>query len=184
MISLFDNAFKGTKQSTLMVFMNLGCNLACRYCYEGGMKGTFYMSPETADLLIALIESHFNEGRSVHVDISGGEPLLSIERINYISERCTSSAEKRGLHYTFNLVTNGTLLTGKRVEELSALGLRGAKVTLDGLKENHDHYRPFKSGSGSFDIIIRNICEIWIKIILLWTVVFLRINFHCRISTG
>jgi len=162
-LSLFDNAFKGIKLSTLMVYMNLDCNLACRYCYEGGMKGSFYMSPETADLLITLIESHFNEGRSVHIDISGGEPLLSIERIKYISERCMSSAKKRGLKYTFNLITNGTLLTKKNVEELTALGLKGAKVTLDGPKENHNLYRPFKSGSGSFDTIIRNIkdaCEI------------------------
>ena len=133
-LSLFDNAFKGIKLSTLMVYMNLDCNLACRYCYEGGMKGSFYMSPETADLLITLIESHFNEGRSVHIDISGGEPLLSIERIKYISERCMSSAKKRGLKYTFNLITNGTLLTKKNVEELTALGLKGAKVTLDGPK--------------------------------------------------
>lgn len=163
MLSLIDDAYKGIKQFSTMLVMNLDCNLACRYCYEGEMKGKFFMSHETADLFIHLIEKYFAEGKSIYIDITGGEPLLSFELIKYISERFKFSAEKRGLDYTFNLVTNGTLLTGKKAEELASLGLRGAKVTLDGPKESHDYYRPFKSGSGTFDTIIRNLketCEI------------------------
>ncbi|MBW1679516.1 MAG: putative geopeptide radical SAM maturase, partial [Deltaproteobacteria bacterium] len=46
-------------------------------------------------------------------------------------------------------------------EELVPLGLEGVKITLDGPAEIHNRYRPFKSGAGSFDTIIRNIKDTW-----------------------
>jgi uncharacterized protein len=52
------------------------------------------------------------------------------------------------------------MLTGKVAEELAALGLKGAKVTLDGPPECHDAWRPFVSGKGSFDVILKNIKEV------------------------
>jgi len=159
MLSFFDEINKRKKFNAVLV-MNLDCNLGCRYCYEGGMKGKFYMSSETADLLIDFIQSHcLADGKAVHLDFYGGEPLLSLNLIKSISEKLRSSTEKRGLSYTFNLVTNGTLLTGKIAEELASLGLQSAKITVDGPRENHDRFRPFKTGSGSFDTIIRNLKE-------------------------
>jgi uncharacterized protein len=61
------------------------------------------------------------------------------------------------LTYSFSLVTNGTLLTAEAVGRLEPLGLKSAKVTLDGPREVHDSFRPFRNGAGSFDIIVRNI---------------------------
>jgi len=46
------------------------------------------------------------------------------------------------------------------VEELVPLGLKGAKVTLDGPREIHDRFRPFVSGKGSFDLIVSNLKEV------------------------
>ncbi len=43
-----------------------------------------------------------------------------------------------------------------------SLTAQGAKVTLDGPREVHDRSRPFASGKGSsFDVIVRNIREVW-----------------------
>ena len=159
MLSFFDELNKRNKLNAMLV-MNLDCNLGCKYCYEEGIKGKLYMSAETAERLIDLIERNYlSHGKTVHLDFYGGEPLLSLELIKDISKRLTSSAEEKGLSYTFGLVTNGTLLTGKIAEELAALGLESAKITIDGPQENHDRFRPFKSGSGSFDTVIRNIKE-------------------------
>jgi len=160
MLNIFDVINRRSRRFNAMLVMNLDCNLACKYCYEEGMKGKLYMSGKTADLLIDFTEKNYlNEGKAVHLDFYGGEPLLSRDLIKYISQRLKPSAEERGLSYTFDLVTNGTLLTGKIAEELSSLGLKGAKITIDGPRENHNTFRPFKSGSGSFDTIIRNIKE-------------------------
>ena len=150
----------GTRFSAQVV-LNLDCNLACTYCYEGGMKGRRYMSPGTAGLLVELAErKYISQGKGVELSFYGGEPLMSVDLIVSISERLRESAAAKGAKYTFTLVTNGTLLTGKMVERLIPLGFTGAKVTLDGPRENHDRFRPFVSGKGSFDCIIANLKEV------------------------
>jgi uncharacterized protein len=145
----------------IMAVMNLDCNLACSYCFEGNRKGEHYMSRETADMLVKFVaESYLQSGKNVNIDFYGGEPLLSLGPIKDVSRKLKRLSEQEGLKYTFTLVTNGTLLTGGVAEELAALGLKGAKVTLDGPRENHDAWRPFISGKGSFDVILKNLKEV------------------------
>jgi len=156
----FDEVNEMNTGLSLMVVLNLDCNFSCVYCYEGEMKGNLYMSDDTADLLIAFIKDHFPENKNtLLIDFYGGEPLLSIELIKYISRPLKAFAESRGASYNFTLVTNGSLFTRKVAEELVPLGLESVKITLDGPAEVHNRYRPFKSGAGSFDAIIRNIKE-------------------------
>jgi uncharacterized protein len=143
------------------VVLNLDCNLACTYCYEGGMKGRNYMSPETATLLAELAEKEsIAHGRGVELSFYGGEPLMSLDLIYSLSERLQMAATAKGTTYSFNMVTNGTLLNGAMVEKLLPLGFTGAKVTLDGPRENHDRFRPFVSGKGSFDLIVANVKQV------------------------
>ena len=119
------------------------------------------MSPETADLLVEMIErEHIAKGRKVSLDFYGGEPLLSVDLIRSISTRLRKSCEEKGLPFEFSLVTNGTLLTRPLALELAGLGMRAVKITLDGPREVHDLSRPFASGKGSFDIIVKNILEV------------------------
>ncbi len=99
-------------------------------------------------------------GRKVSIDFYGGEPLLSLDLIRSIASRLKKSAEKKGVPFEFSLVTNGTLLTRPVALELKALGMKEAKITLDGPQEVHDRSRPFVSGKGSFDTIISNLLEI------------------------
>ena len=143
----------------ITVVMNLDCNFACTYCYEGEMKGKLYMTDETAGRLTDFIKERFAGKKFLNLDFYGGEPLLSLELIKTISSELKSFAESRGAAYTFTLVTNGSLFTRKTAEELASLGLTGIKTTLDGPAEVHNSCRPFKSGRGSFDLIIRNIRE-------------------------
>lgn len=173
------------------VVMNLDCNLACKYCFEGSRKGKFYMSRETADHFLEFVKSKIplspplSKGDSnistkkgsvndptlakggaggffeeIRITFYGGEPLLSVDLIAYISEKIKALAEDNGLTYNAYIVTNGTLLTRRVVERLKACGLKEASVTVDGPKDIHDIYRPFKGGRGSFDSIIRNLRDI------------------------
>lgn len=159
-LGFFDKINKKSKSFNAVVVMNLDCTLDCKYCYEAKMRGDHYMSSETADLLIDYTEKHYlSEEKEVHIGFYGGEPLLSFEMIKYISKKIKTLTEKKGIDYSFSLVTNGTLLTGQRAEELAELGLKSARITIDGPKDNHNRSRPFKSGSGSFDCIIQNIRE-------------------------
>jgi uncharacterized protein len=164
MLRILDVANESNRHLNAIVVLNLDCNLSCRYCYEGTLKGKHYMSRKTADSLVKCLKSDLESGKeSLNIDYYGGEPLLSLDLIKYISGQINEYADKKNIEYTFTLVTNGTLLTRRIAEELSFLGLKGARITLDGIQTNHDEYRPYKSGTGSFDGIFRNIqdtCDI------------------------
>lgn len=161
MLRTFDEINSHAKKFNAIVVMNLDCNLRCTYCYEGGMKGKHYMSQETLGLLIDFLKINaLSCGKDIHIDFYGGEPLLSYGDIINISQKLKALSEAQGLTYSFSLVTNGTLLTPAKAAELSALGLESAKITLDGPKDIHDQFRPFSSGSGTFDTIVKNIKEV------------------------
>ncbi len=144
----------------ISVILNLDCNFNCVYCYEGDMKGKLYMEDETARLLVEFVKAEFDNGKkSVNIDFYGGEPLLSMGLIRSISTEINSFIADRGGKFTFTLVTNGSLFKRNVVEELIPLGLTGVKITIDGPPEVQNKCRPFRSGAGSFDTIIRNIKE-------------------------
>lgn len=159
MREVFRTMNAGRKRFGAIVIMNMDCNLDCVYCFEGSQKGkTRYMTPETADKLVAFIErNHLAPGRTVSLTFYGGEPLMSLEMIISIATRIRERAQACNAEFSFNLVTNGTLLTEKTARTLGALGLKRAKVTLDGPPESHDAQRPFVSGTGSFRTILDNI---------------------------
>jgi uncharacterized protein len=145
-----------------MVVLNLDCNLACPYCYEGNFRGDLHMSAKTAgDVIEAVRREQIGKGRDVILTFYGGEPLLSIPLIREIAGRLKEEAAARGSGFAFNLVTNGTLLSRPVAEVLVPLGLNGAKFTLDGPRETHDLSRPFLSGRGSFDAVVNNVKKVW-----------------------
>lgn len=161
MLTRFSEANRLGKLFRAIAVVNLDCNLACGYCFEEGVRGKLAMSAETADLLVKWIErEQITRGRKITVDFYGGEPLLSRDLIRRVATNLRKSCDDRGVPFEFSLVTNGTLLTRKVALELKELGLKEAKITLDGPGEAHDAARPFISGKGSFDVIIRNLLEI------------------------
>jgi len=164
--SMLDRLNEKNAGLNISVFINLDCNFACPYCYEGDLKGKIIMSDETVDLLIAFIKEKFGISgfggagkNALNLDFYGGEPLLSLGLIKRISGAMKAFTEARGAEFTFTLVTNGSLFKKKVAEELYPLGLRRAKITVDGPAETHNKSRPFKSGAASFDIIMNNIKE-------------------------
>ena len=154
-MNLLNSAFRA------VVVMNLDCNLACRYCFEGARKGPYYMSRKIADGIIDLVKRKSTEDiKEIDLTFYGGEPLLSFDLVEYIASTLGAFAEQRGLDFLFSFVTNGTLLTIDKVRRLKPLGMTGAAVTLDGPAIVHDSLRPFKSGTGSFDIIVKNLLAV------------------------
>jgi uncharacterized protein len=161
-LSLFDRINKFSPGMDFIAVMNLDCNFACKYCFEGELKGNLYMSKETSDRLVDFIKERFTDNKNtLLVDFYGGEPLLSIDLIKQVSRELKAFTEERGASYSFSLVTNGALLKRKTALELAELGLKGVKITIDGPADIHNKNRPFKSGVPSFDTLIKNIKETW-----------------------
>jgi uncharacterized protein len=157
---LLDDLNNRNPALNITVVLNLDCNFACVYCYEGERKGKRYMSEKTAAHLQDFVKEKFTrEKRNLFVDFFGGEPLLSSPLIKSISKSMIAVAEKQGASYGFGLITNGSLFTRRMAQALLPLGLRSVKITLDGPPEIHNQFRPFKSGEPSFEVIIKNLKE-------------------------
>lgn len=155
----FDRVNRDSRRFNAIVTLTLDCNLSCPYCYEGNFRGRYAMSIATADLLVKLITERMDAGLSVSVGFYGGEALMALPLLKHIAGKLAEAARERGVNFDFNIVTNGTLLTRRTVEELLPLGLKGAKLTVDGPRDIHDQQRPFVSGQGCFDLIVANIKE-------------------------
>jgi uncharacterized protein len=161
MIGYFDWANSNARRYTALITLNLDCNLACPYCYEDHFRGKSYMSEATADLLVdSILNGPIATGKEVLLDFYGGEALLSVPLIYRIARPLYAAAAGKGTTFSFNLVTNGTLLTPQVVEDLLPLGLVAARVTIDGPPDIHNIQRPFVSGKGSFDLIVKNLKDV------------------------
>jgi outer membrane receptor protein involved in Fe transport len=71
MLAFMDKVNSRSKRFNAIVVLNLDCNLACAYCFEEGLKGSRYMSEETAGLLVRFIERRIEERLDVHIDFYG-----------------------------------------------------------------------------------------------------------------
>jgi uncharacterized protein len=143
-----------------IVVMNLDCNLACPYCFEGNRKGKQYLSEETAAEFVRFIGARLPGKNTISPVFYGGEPLLSGDMIVRLSRMLRDLADANGVGYEFGMITNGTLLNRPLVERLRPFGFRAANVTLDGPRDVHNTSRPFTNGAGSFDTIVRNLRDV------------------------
>lgn len=135
------------------------CNLRCSYCAYSGLyynreHSSERMSVETAMSAIDFLLEHSDEMKELHISFYGGEPLLEFDLI----KKCVSYVKEKveGKRVTFGMTTNGTLLTEEVVSYLVAHDFSLA-VSLDGSKKEHDSNRKFRSGKGSFDLIMKNL---------------------------
>ena len=116
------------------------CNLRCTHCYqeEHSTDCTFEQLKALFEQYKAFCAEHGFRG---HINITGGEPLLSENLFPLMSLLEDNNT-------TFGLLTNGTLIDAETAERLAGFkGLSFVQVSIDGTKATHDSVR----GKGSFD---------------------------------
>jgi uncharacterized protein len=163
MLRFIDGLNRINRTLSIKLVMGLDCNLACRYCFEGTRKGRHYMTKDTADRFVEFVRETLagrRRVRELEVTFYGGEPLMSKKLILSVASRLKRLTLSCGIPFTFYLVSNGTLLTKETVSAMKRLGLKEAYVTIDGPEENHNIFRPYKTGRGSFRRIVNNISDI------------------------
>lgn len=114
----------------VQVHPTLRCNLACTHCYSSSsprMRGDL-----STDALIARLERLRREGYDV-VSFSGGEPLMygGFDQV---------AVAAKAMGFRINAITNGLLLTPKRVARLSEI-VSVLGLSLDGSPARHDRMR-------------------------------------------
>ena len=125
----------------------LRCNLHCLHCGSDCVADAIPDMPRE-DFM------HVLDGVAPHVDpnnfivvITGGEPLMRADL-----EEIGKEIKSRG--YPWGMVTNGLALNPERYTKLMNAGLRALTISLDGLEENHHHFR---GNAPSFERAVRAI---------------------------
>jgi uncharacterized protein len=164
--TFFRDVRENTDTLRVTLLTTLQCNFACDYCIQGDHgdynKHAAKMSPEMAARVGAWIEQRVDAiaPRRLVLTFFGGEPLLNMPVLYYLSERLHRACADRGVTFLINIITNGLLLSREMVERLNPLGLNGIKVTLDGDRDAHNRSRPLRGGQGTFDRIVANVREV------------------------
>jgi len=125
------------------------CNLRCSHCYQ---DVTPTADPKWDELLGILeqfksftADCRKTAGKRIfraHITVTGGEPFMR-EDFPLFLERL---AEERR-HFSFALLTNGTLLNPAAIGSIRRLSPTFVQVSIDGTREIHDGIR----GDGSYE---------------------------------
>lgn len=155
----FVEKFKEKRQTVvkaLCLHIAHDCNLACKYCFaeEGEYHGrralmSFEVGKKALDFLVA------NSGNRVNleVDFFGGEPLMNWDVVKQLVAYGRSLEESNNKKFRFTLTTNGVLLNDEVMEFVNK-EMSNVVLSLDGRKEVNDRMRPFRTGKGSYDLIV------------------------------
>ncbi|MBQ7688551.1 MAG: radical SAM protein [Clostridia bacterium] len=157
-----------TRLGQLCLQVTQFCNLVCLYCaYANITDGTTQrnhsakkMDLETAKRAVDFYYEHSWKRNKCAISFYGGEPLIAFDLIKEV----ILYAEKRflGKKLTFNMTTNGTLLTEEMMDFLAAHEV-AVMFSIDGPKKIHDNNRKRADGTGSFSAACENLKKMWKK---------------------
>ena len=132
------------------------CNLACRYCFaeEGEYHGRrALMSYEVGKKALDFLIANSGSRRNLEVDFFGGEPLMNWQVVKDLVAYGREQEKLHDKHFRFTVTTNGVLLNDE-VQDFVNKEMDNVVLSLDGRKEINDKMRPFRNGTGSYDLIV------------------------------
>jgi len=121
------------------------CNLTCEHCYSISTDRDFPGELSTAEVFGVMDE--LKAFRVPVLILSGGEPLLRADIFD-IARRA------KDMGFYVGLSSNGTLIDAANIGRIAAIGFDYVGVSLDGLRETHDHFR---RKQGAFDASLAGI---------------------------
>lgn len=127
---------------SLFVYTTQECNLCCKGCISSG-----YQFQKTNEGVFTKV---LDEGHRLGVNsfiFLGGEPMITESR------RLILRYAEKYPFYNFNIVTNGTMLDQKVIQELRQVPNVLLFISVDGLKGNHN----IRRGKGTFELLIKNL---------------------------
>ena len=125
----------------------LRCNLHCLHCGSDCVADAIPDMPRGDFLRVLDSVTPHVDPKNFIVVITGGEPLMRADL-----EEIGKEIQSRG--YPWGMVTNALALNPERYTKLMNAGLRSLTISLDGLEENHNHFR---GNAHSFERAVRAI---------------------------
>src|SRR5512133_3127943 len=129
------------------------CNLSCAYCYLPHEANDMSLETGYASIQSAFRSALLHGYKKIKIKYAGGEPLLFFSSIMKLHTHAQSLSFQHDLKLDGIVLSNGTLLTQKIVEEMKALRLR-LMISMDGIGPYHECHRSQPNGSGSFESVV------------------------------
>ena len=148
-----DNSYMG-----LTIMPTEQCNFRCVYCYEDHLKPKMKMHVQKA--IVEYVEQNIDKHKGLWVEWFGGEPLLAMDVVKYLSECFLDICKRHNKPYKAGMTTNGYFLNHETFKQLYNYHVWHYQITIDGSKKIHDMQRPLVNGAGSFDRIVENLKQI------------------------
>ncbi|PSL34453.1 radical SAM protein [Chitinophaga ginsengisoli] len=145
------------KISSFVLKIASRCNLNCSYCYMYNLGDKTYMnqpkfmSIDTITALAERLRSYCNAAdiQFVQIVFHGGEPLLlSKEFFRESIEIFTSTCPD--IEFSYTIQTNGVQLDNDWYHFFNEYQVK-IGISFDGPRQQHDKYRRFHNGKGSYD---------------------------------
>ena len=137
------------------LILTSNCNLRCSYCFEKD-KVAVDMTEETAFASVDFFIDASQSMKNLTFLYFGGEPMMRFDLMQSVYDYATKAAQKAGKTISWNMTTNGTL-----IDETKARWLAEHKIkyllSMDGGQEDHDRYRRFPNGKGSFELLAKRL---------------------------
>ena len=157
-VDTMDYSFDKISMFTIEVTQQ--CNLRCKYCIYSGEYDNWRSHNEQSfpsdaiPLLINFIAVHADKTAPIiTVCFYGGEALLQKDKIHKIISELNSLS----FIFEFTISSNGVLLNEETIEWICSANNLKVTITIDGDRLIHDANRVFPSGTGSFDIVMKNL---------------------------
>lgn len=147
---------KNTHLNTVGIDLVNGCNLDCSYCFiSASSKKRKVLSVEKFNDILCFLEKE--KTTPITFFFAGsGEPTINF---NLMKQLPNLSRDKGFTNCTFDLTTNGTILTEEMLNFLKQERF-DINISLDGNEEINDASRKYINGKGSFKDVYKNIKEL------------------------
>ena len=124
----------------LFLELTLRCNAHCFHC---GSSCTAFPAESELTLpeyrrILDEVKEDFDLSR-IMLCVTGGEPLLRPDFFEIM-------AYAKSLGFRWGMTSNGTLITKEVAHRLAACGMTTVSISIDGLRDTHDHLRSMPGG--------------------------------------
>lgn len=143
------------------ILPSANCQLGCVYCGQAHAPGS--LNESLYQKTLDYIDQSLTGSNRTHVAIGwfGGEPLLGFNTIKQLTPQIKDIARRHNCTYSARITTNGLLLNPRNFRTLLDNDVKDITISLDGTAEYHDQRRFTKGGKASFDVIMRNMTDVF-----------------------
>ncbi|MCC6442524.1 MAG: SPASM domain-containing protein [Armatimonadetes bacterium] len=147
--------------SILLLHTSFACNLSCSYCFVKNARKTNknIMSLKTIKQSLDWFAEYLDDSKlqGTIAFNPGGEPFISWDLLEFTNEYRKYLEQNHGIKMLLSIITNGTLLTLEKAQELAKKEIIVSGYSIDGPSDIHNTWRIDTQGKGTYQAATQNL---------------------------